>query len=282
MDFVKEGAEIFIPDGKPVEEALQRITHLAIAAHQDDIEIMAYHGILECFGKNENWFMGVVVTNGAGSPRDSLYADHTDEQMQRVRNREQKKAAYVGEYGAVALLNYPSGEVKDGKNHTMLNEIKEIIVKTRPEIVYTHNLADKHDTHVAVALRVIQAIRLLPKEQRPKKVFGCEVWRSLDWVNDDEKVLFDVSGHPNISAAIVGVHDSQICGGKRYDLATEGRRRANATYAQSHTTDNSEAYTYGMDLTALTEDDSLDIQNFILGYIERFKKDVAQRLQKMF
>ena len=70
--------------------------------------------------------------------------------------------------------------------------------------------------------------------------------------------------------------------GKRYDLATEGRRRANATYAQSHTTDNSEAYTYGMDLTALTEDDSLDIQNFILGYIERFKKDVAQRLQKMF
>lgn len=282
MDFVKEGAEIFIPDGKPVEEALQRITHLAIAAHQDDIEIMAYHGILECFGKNENWFMGVVVTNGAGSPRDSLYADHTDEQMQRVRNREQKKAAYVGEYGAVALLNYPSGEVRDGKNHTMLNEIKEIIVKTRPEIVYTHNLADKHDTHVAVALRVIQAIRLLPKEQRPKKVFGCEVWRSLDWVNDDEKVLFDVSGHPNISAAIVGVHDSQICGGKRYDLATEGRRRANATYAQSHTTDNSEAYTYGMDLTALTEDDSLDIQNFILGYIERFKKDVAQRLQKMF
>ena len=282
MDFVKEGAEIFIPDGKPVEEALQRITHLAIAAHQDDIEIMAYHGILECFGKNENWFMGVVVTNGAGSPRDSLYADHTDEQMQRVRNREQKKAAYVGEYGAVALLNYPSGEVKDGKNHTMLNEIKEIIVKTRPEIVYTHNLADKHDTHVAVALRVIQAIRLLPKEQRPKKVFGCAVWRSLDWVKDDEKVLFDVSGHPNISAAIVGVHDSQICGGKRYDLATEGRRRANATYAQSHTTDNSEAYTYGMDLTALTEDDSLDIQNFILGYIERFKKDVAQRLQKMF
>ena len=89
MDFVKEGAEIFIPDGKPVEEALQRITHLAIAAHQDDIEIMAYHGILECFGKNENWFMGVVVTNGAGSPRIAS-ADHTDEQMQRVRKKSRK------------------------------------------------------------------------------------------------------------------------------------------------------------------------------------------------
>ena len=30
---------------------------------------------------------------------------------------------------------------------------------------------------------------------------------------------------------------SQICGGKRYDLATLGRRLANATYAESHGTD---------------------------------------------
>ena len=28
--------------------------------------------------------------------------------------------------------------------------------------VYTHNLDDKHDTHVAVALKVIEAIRDLP------------------------------------------------------------------------------------------------------------------------
>ena len=173
MDFVKEGAEIFIPDGKPVEEALQRITHLAIAAHQDDIEIMAYHGILECFGKNENWFMGVVVTNGAGSPRDSLYADHTDEQMQRVRNREQKKP-HSGEYGAVALLNYPSGEVKDGKNHTMLNEIKEIIVKTGLRS-YTPITLQTNMTPMCSCIKGYSGHTAAAEEQRPKKVFGCEV-----------------------------------------------------------------------------------------------------------
>ena len=31
--------------------AVAKTTHMAIGAHQDDIEIMAYHGVLECFGR---------------------------------------------------------------------------------------------------------------------------------------------------------------------------------------------------------------------------------------
>ena len=33
---------IYIPDGTEEEQALERTTHLCIAAHQDDIEFMAY------------------------------------------------------------------------------------------------------------------------------------------------------------------------------------------------------------------------------------------------
>ena len=40
-------AEIFIPDGLPVPAALKRITHLGIGAHQDDLEFMAFHGVLD-------------------------------------------------------------------------------------------------------------------------------------------------------------------------------------------------------------------------------------------
>ncbi len=279
MIFNKADAELFIPDGKSEEDALNRTTCMAISAHHDDIEIMAYHGIEKCFGRNDEWFCGVVVTNGAGSPRDGIYEKYTDEEMQRVRRLEQKKAAYVGEYGAVALLNYTSSETKNPKNNTVLEDIKELIKEARPKVIYTHNLADKHDTHVAVAIRVISAIRLLPTELRPQKVYGCEVWRGLDWVNDNEKILFDVSAHTNIAAAVLGVHDSQICGGKRYDLATEGRRLANATYSESHGTDGSTALSYAMDLTPLIKDDSLDISEYILSYIEHFRNDVENKIR---
>ena len=78
-------------------------------------------------------------------------------------------------------------------------------------------------THVAAALRVICALRSFPDDLHPEKLYGCEVWRSLDWLCDEDKVVFDVSAYPNISAALIGVFDSQITGGKRYDLAAPAR-----------------------------------------------------------
>ncbi len=281
MKLKNKGAEFYIPDNRQPDEAVSRTTHMAIAAHQDDIEFMAQDGILECFGKEDKWFYSVVVTNGAGSPRNGLYAEYTDEQMQSVRKLEQKKAAFIGEYGALALLDYPSGEVKDPKNTELVNELKNIISAARPKVIYTHNLADKHDTHLGVAAKVIRALRELPAEVQPEKLYGCEVWRSLDWVNDEEKLVFDVSAHPNIAASLLGVFDSQICGGKRYDLATTGRRLANATYYASHGTDMASSLMYAMDLTPLLQKPSLDIMDYISGYIDRFKADVRDRLSNV-
>ena len=90
MKLNKKTAEFFIPDNKDIETAIKRTTHMSIAAHQDDIEIMAYDGILKCFGKDDKSFFGVVVTNGSGSARDSIYKNYTDEQMIEVRRLEQK------------------------------------------------------------------------------------------------------------------------------------------------------------------------------------------------
>src|SRR5262245_19306553 len=91
-----ETYEIYLPDNVPVDQALARTTHMAIAAHQDDIEIMAAQPILECFQQKDKWFTGVVVTDGRGSPRDNLYKDYSDEEMRLVRFKEQNKAAIVG------------------------------------------------------------------------------------------------------------------------------------------------------------------------------------------
>ena len=280
MKLKNNNAEFFIPDNINVEEALDRTSYMAIAAHQDDIEIMAQDGILKCFGNAEDWFFAVVVTNGAGSPRNGLYENYSDEQMQKIRKLEQKKAAYVGEYGGLALLNYESAEVKRKVNDSFVQELTELMTRARPKVIYTHNLADKHDTHVAVAIKVIQALRLLPKEMRPERVVGCEVWRNLDWVCDNEKVVFDVSAHSNLADALVSVYDSQISGGKRYDLATVGRRLANATYSTSHGVDIANSVIFGMDLTELINNPTLEIGEFVKGYIQRFGKDVEDRLEK--
>lgn len=281
MKLAKVTAEIFVPDGAPEEEALRRTTHLAVGAHQDDLEIMALEGILAGFANSAQWFTGVVVTNGAGSPRSGPYASFTDSEMQEVRRKEQRKAAVVGEYSAVVFLDYSSAEAKDPANPDVVADLTALLDAARPKIVYTHNLADKHPTHVAAALRTLKAIRSLPPEARPEKLYGCEVWRDLDWMVDTDKVVFRLDAHDNIATALVSLFDSQVIGGKRYDLATMGRRRAHATYLESHEVDVSQFVNFGMDLTPLIVDDSVDPVGYVQAHIDRFAQEVSSTLAKL-
>jgi|LGVE01.1.fsa_nt_gb LmbE family N-acetylglucosaminyl deacetylase len=281
MKLNKPTAEFYISNNDSISKALEKTTHMAIGAHPDDVEIMAYDGILKCYKKEDKSFTGVIVTNGSGSARDGIYKDYTNEEMMAVRKVEQKAAADIGEYGALALLDYPSNETKDANNTRLVQELVDLLKLTKPEFLYTHNLADKHDTHLGVVTKVIEAVRQLDKTNRPKHLYGCEVWRDLDWLNDDEKVMFDVSGNSELAEKLVNIFESQIIGGKRYDLATMGRRLSNATYSSSHTVDESDAIIYAMDLTPLIIDDNLDVMMFIKKHIDSFKSDVESKLKKV-
>ena len=281
MDLHLETAELFVPDGAAEAEALGRTTHLAIAAHQDDLEIMAYAGIQACFQQPDQWFTGVVVTNGSGSPRAGVYQRYSDAEMMVVRRKEQKKAAILGEYSAQFLLDYPSSAVKDAAQTQAVDDLVRIIEATSPEVVYVHNPADKHDTHVGVTVKAIAALRRLPKEKRPKKLYGCEVWRDLDWMCDGDKVALDVSANENMQFALLGVFDSQVAGGKRYDLATLGRRRAHATYHASHGVDETTGLTFAMDLSPLLEDDGKTVADIAREHVERFSEEILARIGKV-
>jgi LmbE family N-acetylglucosaminyl deacetylase len=273
-------AEIFVPDGQPVTLALRRITHLGIGAHQDDLEFMAFHGICECFTKEDKWFGGVTCTNGAGSTRTGPYQNFSDAQLMAVRRQEQNEAAIIGRYGVMIQLDHTSQTVKTAADSTLKNDLLQILHATQPDIVYTHNPVDKHDTHIGVVIATLQALRELPRRQRPQRVIGCEVWRDLDWLPDEDKFVMDVSGADELAAKLNGVFASQIAGGKRYDLATLGRRAANATFFHSHATDAATQVIFGLDLTPLIADESRDIAEFVAGFLEKFSQEVQNQLHR--
>jgi len=281
MRFSLSSADLWIPDGTEPTAALARTTHLAVGAHQDDLEILAYHGIAACHRRPDRWFLGVVATDGGGSARSGAYAQYTDAEMRAVRRQEQRRAAELGGFGACVQLDHPSAVLKDPGDPRPVADLAGLLRAARPEVVYTHNLADKHDTHVAVALRTLAALRGLPPEHRPHRVYGCEVWRDLDWLPDADKVALDVSGEEDLQAALLEVFASQVAGGKRYDLATLGRRRAHATYHESHGTDASTGLTFAMDLTPLVADPGLDPSRYAEARIERLREDVLQRLARL-
>ena len=282
MNFTQTSADIFVPDGLPPAIALAQVTHLCVAAHQDDIEIMAHAGIVDCLDTAGKWFGGVVVTDGAGSPRTGVYSKFTDEKMMVVRRDEQRTAARLGRYSIQIQLAHPSPVVKSAAAAgDVRRDLEAIFSACTPEVVYLHNLADKHDTHVGVALRCLEALRALPAEKRPRRVLGCEVWRDLDWLPEDDKVALDAGRRPELAAELLKAFDSQISGGKRYDLAALGRRLAHATFHTSHATDRLAGITWAMDLTPLVQDVKRSIGDTTFAYIDRLRTDVAARLARL-
>ena len=137
MDFTfqHKNSVLFIPDGLEPEVAWGRVTHLGIGAHPDDLEFMAWNAILKGVYNDKYYFGGVTLTDGGGSSRMGLYAHIDDAQMKALRLKEQKKAAVVGEYSALAALGYTSAQVRRDMRPEVKEDLKRIIKASRPEVI---------------------------------------------------------------------------------------------------------------------------------------------------
>ena len=251
---------------------------MAVFAHQDDVEFCAFHGIVECYDNADKGFHAVIVCDGTNSSRAGKYANYTNEQMITSRAIEQETASKIGRYTSLDQFKYPSAEIMDKNNSNVVQDIYNALVKVKPEVVYTHNLADKHNTHVAVVLRLISAIRMMLPQDRPQVVYGCEMWRGLDWLCESDKVVLDVSKNRELAWELFNVFESQIAGGKNYAKGVCGRCVANAAFDKSHALDTLSHVTYAMDLTPLIKNDKLCPAEFTKDYINRFECDVLTKI----
>jgi LmbE family N-acetylglucosaminyl deacetylase len=277
--FHNPGAVVWTSMSESLSGALGRATHLGIGAHHDDLEFMAFEGIAACYGRADRHFVGVTCADGRGSARGGDLAGTDAEALAGMRITEQETAAKIGGYSAMVQLGYPSTEAC---GEPIVDDLARLLSLSSAEVIYTHNPADKHRTHLAVFSSVLKALRSLPPVRRPQRFIGCEVWRDLDWMPDSEKIRMDVSGHEALAERLNAVFVSQIAGGKRYDLAVPGRRSANATFSEPRAGDNAAQVIVGMDLSPLLRDDSLDPVEFTCGFIRRFEHEVSDGLGRYF
>lgn len=243
-------------------------TYLAIGAHQDDLELIGMQGILESYHQADKQFIGIVVTDGRNSPRTGDYGQVSDQEMVAIRKQEQAAAAGLGRYADLRELDFTSNAVKAGSDRLM-QALHAHLLAFQPDVIYLHSPFDRHATHQAVLAHALKALLALPQVKRPQAVYGVEVWGGLDWVPAPYRVALDVSKRPHLRQALIGSYDSQIAGGKRYDLAYQGRVQANATFGESHDIDQSDAISWAVDLGPIVRGE-LTQQAYLSRIIEAF------------
>jgi len=275
MQLSSPGSSVFCPGGRPVADAFRSTRQLGVVAHADDLEIAAIKGILDCFDAPEPAFSGIVVCDGLGAPGRA----GTDAEYGARRRQEQERAATLGRYAAVVFLDHPSARVRAAEA-AVASDLDEVLAHFSPELVYTHSLLDAHDTHVAVALQLIEALRRQPPELRPRQVIGCEVWRDLDWLPEPERMALDVGERTDLQRELIRVFASQT-EGKRYELATMGRRQAHATFRHPDRADETSGLVFGVDLTPLLAPDAPTAREFALGLVDALRRDVEERFARL-
>ena len=280
MKFSQTHADLFVPGGGSLESALTSTTHLGIGAHPDDLEIMAYPGICACRGQKDLHFSGVVATDGAGSPRSGSSEKLSTPDLVKTRREEQKQAAGLGGYAAILQLGHPSAEVRGSGRRSLTSDLLQILKAAKPKVLYLHNPADRHETHVAVLLASLAALRQLPPADRPAEIYGCEVWGDLDWVPAERVIRLPCPAPADFGPSLLRVFRSQV-DGKRYDLAVAGRRRAQATFADAYTPDQSEEVVLALDLKPLVENSKLTLAEFVSSLTGEFQKQTLERIRRL-
>jgi LmbE family N-acetylglucosaminyl deacetylase len=275
------GVEVYVPDGTALADALGRTTELGVVAHPDDVELAMPGPVLACRRHPGRWFTAVVCTDGAGSVRPPEMVDLDTAGFVAVRAAEQRAAADAGGLSAVVMLGLPSAAVTatDGPDRAAFVQALGLVAAAAgASVVHTHNPADAHRTHVAVTTAVVTALRTMTPASRPAQLLGWEGWRDLDWLAADAAVTADLSGDGDDAVALARHHASQM-GPKRYDLAVQGRRRANATYRDQVVADAASEVAVAMDLTTMLDDDA-DPTAVVLAAIDAFRGDVADTLRQ--
>jgi len=280
MKFSQTQSNFYSPSGKDFRTTLSTTTHLGIGAHADDLEILAFPGISACYGHAKNRFSGVVVTDGAGSPRTGPFASVSNAEMIPQRQKEQRQAADLGKYASVIQLAHPSSAVRQADRSHVVAELTQILEIARPEVLYLHNPADRHETHIAVLLACLEALRRLPASALPKEVYGCEVWGDLDWVPSSHVVRLPCPASETLGTSLLRCFQSQVEGGKRYDRAAVGRRHAQATFGNPTQPDSAEEVVLALDLRPLLQGkDSLT--EFLAPTLDLFRKQTLARLEAL-
>ena len=255
------------------------VKFVCICAHPDDCELMAIDGIQRGYRASKYTFACVVTTDGADAERCGRYTKMNDQKMINLLMNEEKKAANIGRYKNVYFMNYSSEEVRDQENEDIINEYVEIIKELKPRVVYTHSLLDRHPTHVAVAVKVINALRTMKKGDQPKVLYGCESERNLEWVAPEKIVTFNVSKNLRLQRQLISVHKSQNLA-RDYVNAAIGRRYVNAVFNKVETKKNAKLTAKAINMTTLLRRKEYPIKRFAMSFIDDLYGEINDMMDR--
>ena len=177
---------------------------LIVAAHPDD-EMLGCGGTIDKLSKNKCKFFVLFLTDGVSARGKNKNKEA------KLRKKNSLNALKVLGVKKTRFLSYPDNSLDKVPLIKIIKEIESIIVKFKPDTIFTHSNVDLNIDHEIVSRAVITATRPKPNFC-VKNVLLFETLSSTEWNFNFKKKSFSPNFFVDISKNI----NTKIKAAKKY------------------------------------------------------------------
>jgi N-acetylglucosamine malate deacetylase 1 len=163
---------------------------LAIGAHPDDIEIFMYGTIAACFDRGDEVITCIATDGSAGDVRSS-------KDLSKLRKLETIKG--LNQFGKPLFLNFKDGKLLQSDNSQKI--LDDLISKTKPDFVITHDPFDYHPDHRELSRLVCNAAGF------SYPVFFCDTLMGINFLPE---YYVDITKFFDLKKNAIMCHESQF------------------------------------------------------------------------
>ena len=164
---------------------MKNLRIIIFAAHSDDETIGAGASIAK-FTEEGHQVISVIMSSGTGSSpwlKEDVLIETREAEAKKIAN-------YLGVQETI-LLGLQDGKLPEEiENPKVLETVKKIIERYKPDRIYTHSKYDPHPDHKATNKITLKAITQIDKEEKIG-VYIFEVWNIINELQP--RVYEDVS-----------------------------------------------------------------------------------------
>lgn len=150
----------------PTSNKKGKIVTLCFGVEAGDVEVIGSSLCGQVLADGARSFIGVIARTPHDITPTHLYSDYTEEDMVSIRLHEAIKAANIGSYQSLYLLNY--GELEE-VNEELINDYIELINTYRPETIVTFSPLEDDPERIVCLKSVLIALERV-KDYKPSKV----------------------------------------------------------------------------------------------------------------
>jgi len=172
---------------------------LVVAAHPDD-ELLGCGGtIIEHIKKKDK--VGIlIVSEGITSRDEKRNVKKRKKEIENLFSTSKKIGKKIG-VNFIELLGLPDNRL-DGMNLLdIIKKIEKVIIKFKPNVIYTHHNGDLNIDHSLVNRAVLTATRPTPN-QIVRKIYSFEILSSTNWSVSSKHTAFIPNYFNDISSSL--------------------------------------------------------------------------------